>query len=194
MTVPSDDGGAVVPVPPAWRRRGPARRLLAVFETARNRPPGLGAGWVRARASVAAARSGRQGVALGPADLVTGTRRVLACAVAALVADSFVGHAADRVLGAITAVALALDAVDGRVARRDRHPVRVRRPVRRRGRRVPAAGPQRVRSYRPSLILPAPGCWRSGCWHRGARYVFAWRAWRCPGCALRCRRATGARW
>lgn len=54
---------------------------------------------------------------LGPADLVTGTRLVLACGVAALVTESFVGQASVTALGVVTAVALALDAVDGRVAR-----------------------------------------------------------------------------
>jgi phosphatidylglycerophosphate synthase len=57
-------------------------------------------------------------VAFGPADHVTLTRATLACAVAALVAESATG---DDVVGAlvpITVVALALDFVDGRVARR----------------------------------------------------------------------------
>lgn len=56
--------------------------------------------------------------ALGPADLVTGTRLVLACGVAALVTESFVGEASVAALGVVTGVALALDTVDGRVARR----------------------------------------------------------------------------
>jgi len=56
--------------------------------------------------------------ALGPADLVTGTRAALACAVAALVADSFVQQPAVPTLVALTVAALVLDAVDGWVARR----------------------------------------------------------------------------
>jgi len=55
--------------------------------------------------------------ALGPADLVTLTRAMLACAVAALVADAFVEPPAVTVLVGISVVALALDAVDGWVAR-----------------------------------------------------------------------------
>lgn len=57
---------------------------------------------------------------LGPADLVTGTRAILACGVAALVADSFFQRSAVPTLVALTVVALVLDAVDGWVARRTR--------------------------------------------------------------------------
>jgi phosphatidylglycerophosphate synthase len=58
-------------------------------------------------------------VRLGPADLVTLTRATLACGVAGLVAEGFVSGAdVVPVLVPITAVALALDFVDGRVARR----------------------------------------------------------------------------
>ena len=55
---------------------------------------------------------------LGPADLVTLARAVLACGVAALVAEALAtGADVVRALVPITAVALALDFVDGRVAR-----------------------------------------------------------------------------
>lgn len=55
---------------------------------------------------------------LGPADLVTLARAVLACGVAALVAESLAtGADVVRTLVPLTAVALALDFVDGRVAR-----------------------------------------------------------------------------
>jgi len=57
-------------------------------------------------------------VALAPADLVTSSRATLACAVAALVAESFTGDDVVAILVPITVVALALDFVDGRVARR----------------------------------------------------------------------------
>jgi phosphatidylglycerophosphate synthase len=53
----------------------------------------------------------------GPADLVTMVRATLTCGVAALVADSFVGDAAQTTLVVLAAVALALDAVDGPLAR-----------------------------------------------------------------------------
>lgn len=70
--------------------------------------------------SVAVTRSAaRCGVeCLGPADLVTLSRVTLACGVAALVADSFPGGTPEAALVVLAAVALALDAVDGRVARR----------------------------------------------------------------------------
>ena len=55
---------------------------------------------------------------LGPADRVTLTRATLVVGVAALVADSFTGSISLVVLVCMAAVALALDAVDGWVARR----------------------------------------------------------------------------
>lgn len=61
-------------------------------------------------------RSGARG--LGPADRVTATRAVLVGGVAALTAASFVRPVPVAVLVVITVVALVLDAVDGRVARR----------------------------------------------------------------------------
>ncbi|MFF8833316.1 CDP-alcohol phosphatidyltransferase family protein [Streptomyces sp. NPDC015131] len=54
----------------------------------------------------------------GPANAVTLTRAALAGGVTALVADACAGRAPGGVLVALTAVALVLDAVDGRVARR----------------------------------------------------------------------------
>jgi phosphatidylglycerophosphate synthase len=57
--------------------------------------------------------------ALGPADLVTLTRAVLVGGVAALVVDRLAGGGSSTAsLVAVATVALALDAVDGRVARR----------------------------------------------------------------------------
>jgi phosphatidylglycerophosphate synthase len=64
-------------------------------------------------------RNGNEAL-LGPADLVTLTRATLACGVAALVADSYLGQPAPTALVALAAVALVLDAFDGRVARRTR--------------------------------------------------------------------------
>jgi phosphatidylglycerophosphate synthase len=57
---------------------------------------------------------------LGPADWVTLARAALAVGVAALVADSFDQPAPVTVLVSLSALALALDAVDGWVARRTR--------------------------------------------------------------------------
>jgi phosphatidylglycerophosphate synthase len=56
--------------------------------------------------------------AFGPADLVTLTRAMLACGTAALVAQSFLDPPPVPVLVSLAVVALVLDAVDGRVARR----------------------------------------------------------------------------
>ena len=64
----------------------------------------------------AVARAGP--VALGPADLITLLRAVLACALAALVTDSLLGQPAIGVLVGLAVLALLTDAVDGRVARR----------------------------------------------------------------------------
>jgi phosphatidylglycerophosphate synthase len=55
---------------------------------------------------------------LGPANQVTLARATLVGGVAALVADSHVGRGQTTVLVILAAVALALDAVDGQVARR----------------------------------------------------------------------------
>ena len=57
-------------------------------------------------------------VGMGPADSVTLARAVLACGVAALTVDSFGGQAPAAILVALSTVALVLDGVDGRVARR----------------------------------------------------------------------------
>lgn len=57
---------------------------------------------------------------LGPADWVTLARAMLAVGVAALIADSFHQPARVGMLVTLTGVALALDAVDGWVARRNR--------------------------------------------------------------------------
>src|SRR5699024_2328495 len=86
-----------------------------------------GLGWVVGLASaagayVAVARglTGTGATNLGPADRVTLVRAILACGVAALVADSFLTAPALRTVVAIATVALVLDAVDGWVARRTR--------------------------------------------------------------------------
>jgi phosphatidylglycerophosphate synthase len=55
---------------------------------------------------------------LGPADRVTLVRLVLACGVAALVADAFARPVPVPALVGIATTALVLDAVDGKVARR----------------------------------------------------------------------------
>lgn len=87
---------------------------------------GLGvAGWVTGVAygifTYAALTRGQNRVglgALGPADRVTLARATLVGCVAALTVDSFLRQVPVQVLVAIAGVALVLDAIDGRVARR----------------------------------------------------------------------------
>lgn len=55
---------------------------------------------------------------LGPADLVTLARATLACAIAAVVAHSFLHGPSRPTVVALAVLALLLDAADGRVARR----------------------------------------------------------------------------
>lgn len=99
---------------------------LVLLLTVLDATVGVGpAGWAAGLASgallataVAWSASDKGLEAFGPADLVTLTRAALSCGVAALVADSFVRDVPVRPLVGIAAVALTLDAVDGRVARR----------------------------------------------------------------------------
>jgi phosphatidylglycerophosphate synthase len=78
---------------------------------------GTGCGGVLlAAVALGHARVGASG--LGPGDRVTLSRATLACAVAGLVADSFLREASVAAVVALAAVALTLDAVDGPVARR----------------------------------------------------------------------------
>jgi phosphatidylglycerophosphate synthase len=75
---------------------------------------GIGCGVLGTAALAGAPRTTR----LGPADWVTLSRAVLAGGVAALTADSFARPVFVPVMVALATVALLLDAVDGRVARR----------------------------------------------------------------------------
>ncbi len=106
---------------------------------------GLGvAGWIAglatgaaATALIATARARSDQPAMHPADWVTLTRALLIAGVAGLVADSFGRPVSVTALVTLSAVALALDAVDGQVARRTgtANPLGAR--SRRRGRRLP---------------------------------------------------------
>jgi phosphatidylglycerophosphate synthase len=107
-------------------RSGPMVGLLAQFVLLATLQVTVGlspAAWVvglvcGAVIDAGVARGLRQAHArLGPADLVTLTRGSVACGVAALVVDSFLGRSALPVMVALTVVALALDAIDGWVAR-----------------------------------------------------------------------------
>jgi phosphatidylglycerophosphate synthase len=86
-----------------------------------------GAGWgaglicgVAVTTAVARGVPGHGDHLLGPADLVTLTRLTLSCAIAALVAESFLHPISTPTLVALAVTALVLDAVDGQVARRTR--------------------------------------------------------------------------
>lgn len=89
---------------------------------------GLGAlGWLFGTTCGAAANAAlARGLArhhvtrLGPANVVTLARCVISCGVAAMVADSFLRPAPVTMLVTLSAFALVLDAVDGRVARSTR--------------------------------------------------------------------------
>jgi phosphatidylglycerophosphate synthase len=78
---------------------------------------GLATGWA-ATALIVTARRRSDQPAILPADWVTLTRAVLCAGVAGLVAASFGRPVSITALVALSAVALALDAVDGQVARR----------------------------------------------------------------------------
>src|SRR5580704_18639782 len=78
---------------------------------------GLATGWA-ATALIVIARLRSDQPTILPADWVTLTRAVLCAGVAGLVADSFDRPVSVTALVTLSAVALALDAVDGQVARR----------------------------------------------------------------------------
>jgi phosphatidylglycerophosphate synthase len=95
--------------------------LVLLALTVGLRVPGFVAGGTYAAGlalGVARARRVDGTPGLGPADRVTLTRAVLVGGVTGLVADSLGGPVSVPVLVALAAVALALDAVDGAVARR----------------------------------------------------------------------------
>jgi phosphatidylglycerophosphate synthase len=110
--------------------RGPLTGLgtQLLLMTVLSRTVGLGhAGWFAGAASglildaaLARALSRNPAASLGPAGRVTLARATLAVGVAALAADSFERDVSAATLVALASVALALDFVDGRVARRTR--------------------------------------------------------------------------
>src|SRR6516164_1927928 len=127
-------GGVVRTIQPADEGAVPTIRLatiLGMLATAAllgvvSATAGLGvAGWIAglatgsaATALLATARMRSDQPAILPADWVTLTRTVLIAGVAGLVADSFGQPVSITALVTLSAVALALDAVDGQVARR----------------------------------------------------------------------------
>src|SRR5450755_4859225 len=132
------DGGAVLTIQPTTRLAGkgalPTIRLatiLGMLATAAllgvvSATAGLGgAGWIAglatgsaAAALLVTARMRSDQPAIHPADWVTLTRALLIAGVAGLVADSFGRPVSTTALVTLSTIALALDAVDGQVARR----------------------------------------------------------------------------
>lgn len=104
----------------AWSLIGHATVLSALTALAGSTPIGWAVGAGCALTMHVAIAYGVFGVTkrLGPADLITLARSALSCGVASLVADSFVQRPALPFLVGLATVALVLDAVDGRVARR----------------------------------------------------------------------------
>jgi len=133
-TIPQVDEEAVQATRPVDQGPLPAIRLAAILgmlATAAvlgvvSAGGSLGvAGWITglatgsaATALIVTARTRSDEPAIHPADWVTLTRAVLIAAVAGLVAASFVRPVSITALITLSAVALALDAVDGQVARR----------------------------------------------------------------------------
>src|SRR5215469_4227068 len=133
-TIQPSDEGAPPAIGLANKSRLPTIRLAAILgmlATAAllgvvSATAGLGvAGWIAglatgsaAAALLVTARMRSDQPAIHPADWVTLTRAVLIAGVAGLVADSFGRPVSITALVTLAAVALALDAVDGQVARR----------------------------------------------------------------------------
>ncbi len=115
---------------------------------------------------------------------MTLARATLAVGVAALVADSFGQPVPVAMLVSLAAVALALDAVDGWVARRTRTTAT-----------LGAQFDGEVDAFL-ILVLSVYVARSAGAWVLAigaARYAFLVAGGRFRGCARRCRRATGAR-
>jgi phosphatidylglycerophosphate synthase len=133
-TIQPADEGAPPTIPPAGKGALPTIRLatiLGMLATAAllgvvSVTAGLGvAGWITglatgsaATALLVAARMRSEQPAIHPADWVTLTRALLIAGVAGLVADSFSRPVSITALVTLSSIALALDAVDGQVARR----------------------------------------------------------------------------
>src|SRR5262250_1155789 len=133
-TIRPADKGALPTIPLADKGALPTIRLAAILgllATAAllgvvSATAGLGvAGWIAglatgsaATALLVTARMRSDQPAILPADWVTLTRTLVIAGVAGLVADSFGRPVSTTALVTLSAVALALDAVDGQVARR----------------------------------------------------------------------------
>ena len=173
---------------------GPATGLIAqvLLLAALAGTVGLGgAGWVVGvacgvitNAALARGLSRHRSDRLGPADWVTLARATLAVGVAALTADSFDQPAPVAMLVALAVVALALDAVDGWVARRNGTTSAL-------GARFDGEVDAFLILVLSVYVARSAGAWVLAI--GAARYAFLAAGWCCRGCVSRCRRATGAR-
>ena len=176
--------------PRSWPPRPWRRSRCSARWPLERRPRPASAGWPaslrpgsRRLLGGAARRAGA--TALGPADLVTLGRALLVGGVTALVADGLGGDGSGGDARACSpSVALALDAVDGQVARRTGTVVGAGRPLRHGGRRVPRPGAERARRRARGAV---------GAGHRRMRYVFVAAAWVLPWLRERCRPGTRRR-
>ena len=170
---------------------GLVAQLLLLAVLAATAGLGTAAEIIGAACAVAMATALARGLArspdarLGPASWVTLARATLAVGVAALAADSFTNDTPVALLVTLAAGALALDLVDGWVARRTGT--------------ATALGARFDGEVDAFLILAlsvyvAPSTVR-GCSRSGPRATRSWpaSAWR-HGCARRCRGAAGAWW
>jgi phosphatidylglycerophosphate synthase len=123
---PADKPAGRVALPTIWLAALLGMLATAVLLGVVSATAGLGiAGWIAglvtgsaATALLVTARRRSDRPAILPADWVTMTRMLLIAAVTGLVADSFSRPVSITALVTLSAVALALDAVDGQVARR----------------------------------------------------------------------------
>jgi hypothetical protein len=147
-------------------------------------PVGWGAGVLCAMVlATALARGLGSGVRFGPASWLTLVRATLAVGVAALAADAVAGDAPVALLVALASVALALDLLDGPVARRTRT--------------ESALGARFDGEVDAFLIPPSASTRRRstarGCSRSGSGAMPSSRASGCcRGCAGPCRRDAGA--
>ena len=133
-TIQPPDEGSLPAIRPADKSQLPKIRLATILGTLAtaallgvvSATAGLGvAGWIAglatgstATALLVTARMRSDQPAIHPADWVTLTRALLIAGVAGLVADSFGRPVSGIALITLSSIALALDAVDGQVARR----------------------------------------------------------------------------
>ena len=182
------------PLPDLGKQVGPLAGIVGTFVllSALARTVGIGgAGWFVGLASglalnLALARAlwRDPSAGLGWASWVTLTRATLAVGVAALTAASFELPVATAALVTLASIALALDFVDGWLARRTGTQSAL-------GAKLDGEVDAFLLLVLSIEVAPTAGGWvlLIGL----ARYLFFAAGWACPGCGRRCRGVTGAR-